>query len=73
MQRDEPIEMTDAATMPVAASSAPTKITAKARLRSGPKSWPMERETGHAASLEDQSHEGEEGHREQRTPTSRPQ
>jgi hypothetical protein len=38
-----PIEMTDAATTPVvAASSAPTKITAKASPpRSGPNNWPM--------------------------------
>ena len=38
-----PIEITDAATTPVvAASSAPTKITAIARPpRIGPKSWPM--------------------------------
>ena len=38
-----PIEITEAATTPVvAASSAPTKITAKARPpRKGPNSWPM--------------------------------
>ena len=37
------MEITEAATTPVvAASSAPTKITAKARPpRTGPKSWPM--------------------------------
>jgi len=38
-----PIEITDAATTPVvAASIAPTKITAKARPpRTGPNNWPM--------------------------------
>jgi hypothetical protein len=65
-----PIEITEAATTPVvAASSAPTKITAigqAATHRAEQLADGVEQVFGHAGSLEDQPHEGEEGDGEQR-------
>jgi hypothetical protein len=66
----KPIEITDAATTPVvAASSAPTKITAYARPAANrAEQLPdgVEQVLRHSAALQDQPHEGEERDREQR-------